>query len=107
MATKLSPVFALLVESSVWVRILIGVPAAMVTGSDLGDAGASAFAGGASEAGVKPVTVDESEVLLHPANASARTMVIPTILSLFMSKRCRITPKCYGIITLRSVFRTV
>ena len=60
-AVKLSPVAALLVESSVSVRILMGVPAAIVTSSGLGGgAGASAFAGAASEAGVKPVTVDES-----------------------------------------------
>jgi hypothetical protein len=63
---------------------LIGVPAAMVTGSGLGGAGASTFAGAASEAGVKPVTADGSEVLLHPANDTPIAIAIPTLINLSM-----------------------
>ena len=68
-AVKVSPVFALLVESVVSVRILIGVPAAMVTGSGLGG-GASTFAGAASATALESVAADGCVVWLHPASSS-------------------------------------
>ena len=56
-AVNVSPVCALLVESVVSVRILMGVPALMVTDGGFRDSGKSAFAGAASESGVEPVVV--------------------------------------------------
>jgi len=57
----------------------------MVTGCGFGDNGVSAFAGAAASGdadGVKPVTVDESELLLHPTSDSAMAIARPAVLNL-------------------------
>jgi len=57
----------------------------MVTGCGFGDNGVSAFAGAAAsgdEDGVKPVTVDGSELLLHPTSDSAMAIARPAVLNL-------------------------
>lgn len=84
-AVKLSPVLVSLVESVVWVRILIDVPSTRVTDCGFGDNGESVFAGevvSGDADGVKPVTVDESELLLHPASDSAMAIARPAFLNL-------------------------
>jgi len=59
----------------------------MITGCGFGDNGVSAFAGAAAsgdgdEDGVKPVTVDGSELLLHPTSDSAMAIARPAVLNL-------------------------
>src|SRR6185312_15723321 len=80
-AVNASPVLVVFVDSVVSVRTLIGVPAPTVTEDSLGESGASAFAGVASEEGVKPVTVDCSELLLHPASSTAKANAVPVVLN--------------------------
>jgi len=57
----------------------------MVTGCGFGDNGVSVFAGAVASgdaAGVKPVTVDGSELLLHATSDTAIAIAIAAILNL-------------------------
>src|SRR5665213_571470 len=98
---NLSPLCVLLVESVVSVRILMGVPAAMVTDGGFCESGKSAFAGAASEAGVESVAADCSAVLLHPARDTAMAVTIHAALNLVLIlSRCARGPKRNEIIAL-------